>query len=162
MAVVDFFLKIDGMEGESQDSKHKGEIELDSWSLGAQQAGTAATGGGGGAGKVKWSDFRFVSKCSKGSPKLALACANGEHIKKAVLICRKAGKDQQEYLKLTMTDILVTSYQMGGPNGGNVLPTDQVSLDYAKIEMEYKEQKSDGTLGAATKAGWDLKANKPL
>jgi type VI secretion system secreted protein Hcp len=99
---------------------------------------------------------------NKASPKLLLACACGEHIKKAVLTCRKAGKDQQEFLKVTMSDILVTSYQTGGAESSGVVPMDQISLNFAKIEHEYKEQKSDGSLGGAIKAGYDLKANKKV
>jgi type VI secretion system secreted protein Hcp len=144
MAAVDYFLKIDGIDGESQDSKHKGEIELQSFSFGGSQSGTAAYGGGGGAGKA--------------SPKLFLSCCNGGPIKTATLVARKAGKDQQEYLKITMSDLLVSSYQSGG-SAGDVIPTDQVSINFSKIEIEYKEQKGDGSLGGATKAGWDLKKN---
>ena len=162
MAVVDFFLKIDGIDGESHDAKHKGEIELSSWSYGEQQAGTHAAGGGGGAGKVSMQDFRFVTTVNKASPKLFLACASGEHIKKAVLVCRKAGKDQQEYLKITLSDLLVSSYQTGGPQGGNVLPTDQVSLNYAKIEIEYKPQTQKGAVSGPVKVGYDLKLNKKI
>jgi type VI secretion system secreted protein Hcp len=108
---VDYFLKIDTIEGESQDSKHKGEIDIDSWSWGATQTGAHAAGGGGGAGKVAMQDFHFTMKVNKASPKLMLACANGQHIPKAVLTCRKAGKEQQEYMKVTMSDLLVSSYQ---------------------------------------------------
>jgi type VI secretion system secreted protein Hcp len=162
MAMVDYFLKIDGIEGEAQDSKHKGEIELQSYSFGGHQAGTHMAGGGGGAGKVALQDFSFVMAANKASPKLFLACCNGEHIPKAVLTCRKAGKEQQEYLKVTLTDILVSSYQAGGPHKGELMPYDSCSLNYAKLEIEYKEQKADGTLGAATKAGWDAKANKKV
>ena len=160
MAAVDYFLKIDGIDGESQDSKHKGEIDLESWSWGEHQTGTSSSGGGGGAGKVSMQDFHFVMKINKASPKLMLACANGEHIKKAVLTCRKAGKDQQEFMKITLSDLLVSSYQTGGSGHGDIVPTDQISLNYAKIEYEYKEQKPDGTLGGTVKAGWDVKANK--
>jgi len=92
-------------------------------------------------------DFHFVMKVNTASPKLMEACATGDHIKKAVLTCRKAGKEQQEYLKVTMSDILVSSFQTGGSNGSETLPMDQISLNFAKVEMEYKEQKSDGTLG---------------
>ncbi len=162
MAAVDYFLKLDGIDGESQDSKHKGEIDLESWSWGESQAGSHAGGGGGGAGKVSMQDFHFVMKVNKSSPKLLLACATGEHIKKAVLICRKAGKEQQEYLKITLTDLLVSSFQTGGHEGSNTIPSDQISLNYSKIEYEYKEQKPDGTLGGAIKAGYDLKANKAV
>jgi type VI secretion system secreted protein Hcp len=162
MAAVDFFLKLEGIEGESQDAKHKGEIDVESWSWGESQAGSHAGGGGGGAGKVSMQDFHFVMKVNKASPKLLLACATGEHIKKAVLTCRKAGKEQQEYLKITLSDLLVSSFQTGGSEGASVLPMDQISLNYTKIEYEYKEQKPDGTLGGAIKAGYDLKANKAV
>ncbi len=160
-ATVDYFLKIDGIEGESQDSKHKGEIELASWSFGATQSGTMHAGGGGGAGKVSVKDIHIVKNVDKGSPKLFGACATGEHIKKAVLIARKAGKDQQEYLKMTMSDVLVSEYNTCG-SGQAGLPTDEISLNFGKIEIEYKEQKADGTLGGVVKSGWDLKQNKPV
>jgi type VI secretion system secreted protein Hcp len=162
MAKVDYFLKIEGIDGESQDSKHKGEIELESWSWGATQSGTFQHGGGGGAGKVSMQDFHFVMKVNKSAPKLMLACSTGEHIKKAVLTCRKAGTEQQEFLKVTMSDILVSSYQTGGSGHADIVPTDQVSLNFAKIEYEYKEQKADGTLAGAVKAGYDLKQNKKV
>ena len=159
MAHVDYFLKLDGIDGESADHKHKGEIDLESWSWGASQGGTHSSGGGGGAGKVHMQDFHFVMKCNKASPKLMLACASGQHIKKAVLTCRKAGTTQQEFMKVTFSDLLVSSYQTGGSGHGDVIPTDQISLNFAKIELEYKEQKTDGSLGGATTAGWDLKSN---
>jgi type VI secretion system secreted protein Hcp len=159
MGAVDYFLKLDGIEGESHDSKHKNEIDVDSWSWGQNQTGTGHSGGGGGAGKVSMQDFHFVMKVQKASPKLALACANGEHIKNALLTCRKAGKEQQEFLKVKMTDVLVSSYQTGGSGHSDIVPTDQISLNFAKIEWEYKEQKPDGSLGASVKAGWDVKGN---
>jgi type VI secretion system secreted protein Hcp len=162
MALFDAFLKIDGIDGESADSKHKGEIELLSFSWGETQSGTFAHGGGGGAGKVAMQDIHFVSKVNKASPKLFLSCASGEHIKKATLTCRKAGKDQQEFLKYTLSDVLVSSYQIGGSSHGDSIPVDQVSLNFAKIEIEYKEQLATGALGGTVKAGWNLKENKTV
>ena len=162
MAAVDYFLKLDGIEGESHDSKHKNQIELESWSWGESQTGTGHAAGGSGAGKVAMQDFHFVMKCNQASPKLMLACANGEHIKKAELICRKAGKDQQEFLKITMTDCLVSSYQTGGSGHSDILPTDQISLNFAKIEWDYKPQKADGSLDASIKAGYNVKENKAV
>lgn len=158
---VDYFLKIDGIDGESHDDKHKKEIDVMSWSFGETQTGTHSGGGGGGAGKVNIQDMHFVMHANSASPKLFLACANGEHIKKAVLTVRKAGKEQQEFYKVTMSDLLISSFQTGG-SAGDTLPTDQVSLNFSKIELEYKPQKPDGTLDAALKAGWDVKANKKV
>ena len=160
MAAVDYFLKIDGIQGESRDDKHKDEIDIESFSWGETQSGTFAGGGGGGAGKVSMQDFHFTMPVNKASPALFLACAQGDHIKNAILTCRKAGKKQQEFMKVTMSDVLVSLFQIGGAVG--VVPTDQISLNFAKIEWEYKEQKADGTLGAPVKAGWDLKANKTI
>src|SRR2546421_7935604 len=162
MAAVDYFLKIDTIKGESKADKHKDEIDVQSFSFGASQSGTFAIGGGGGAGKVSMQDFHFTMGMNTASPALFLACATGQHIPKAVLTCRKAGKDQQEFLKYTMSDLLVSSYQTGGSGHGGVVPTDQISLNYSKIEFEYKDQKADGSLGSPTKAGWNLKENKPV
>ncbi|MBV9928139.1 MAG: type VI secretion system tube protein Hcp [Acidobacteria bacterium] len=158
MADRDYFLKIDGIEGESQDSKHKGEIQLDSFSWEANNDGTFSSNKGGGSGKVAMRDFKFTMDVNKSSPKLILACATGQHIKSAVLTCRKAGKGQQDYLTYTLSDVLVSYYRTATPPEGNgVIPRDEVGLNFAKIEVEYKEQNADGTLGGAVKVGYDLK-----
>jgi len=158
---VDYFLKIKGIDGESADAKHKGEIDVLSWQWGETQTGSLSVGGGGGAGKVAMQDFSFVMRVNKASPKLLLACASGEHIGEATLVCRKAGKEQQEFLTIKLTDILVSSFQTGG-SAGSEYETDSISLNFAKIQYEYKAQKQDGTLDGAIKAGYDLKANKPI
>ena len=156
MAAVDYFLKVDGIEGESEDAKHGKEIEVLSWNWSESQHGSMGHGTGGGAGKVAMADFQFTMKVCKASPKLFLACANGEHIKSATLTCRKAGKEQQEFLKWTFTDILVSSYNISG-SAGDIIPVDSVSFNFTKIETSYKVQNADGTLGAEFKAGYDLK-----
>ena len=162
MAVVDYFIKFDGIKVESADAKHKNEIDVESWSWGETNAGSsgAGGGGGGGAGKVAMQDFHFVMKLNKASISLMKACATGEHIKEATLTSRKAGKGQQEFLTVKLTDVLVSSFQSGGSEGSQAVPTDQVSLNYAKIEFQYKEQKADGTLGPAEIFTFDLKAHK--
>ena len=162
MATVDYFLKIKGIEGESQDDTHKGEIEIDSFSWGAVQAGSHAGGGGGGAGKVQMQDFHFTMRINKASAKLFLACASGEHIPEAILTCRKAGGEQQEFLKWTFTDLLVSSYQTGGSSHSEIVPTDQVSLNFAAIKVDYRAQNPKGGLEGAISAGWNLKANKKV
>lgn len=153
---VDFFLKIDGIPGESADAKHKDEIDVLSWSWGAMQTGTMSYGGGGGAGKVNFQDFSFTMRMNKATPKLILSCSNGEHIKKAVFVARKAGKEQQEYMKMVFSDLMVANYSTGG--GGDE-PIENISLNFSKVEYEYKPQKADGTLGDAIATGWDLKKN---
>jgi type VI secretion system secreted protein Hcp len=160
MAAVDYLLEIEGIKGESADSKHKDKIEISSFSWGVSQQGTFASSGGGGAGKASYQDLHLTSEVGTQSPPLMLACATGQHIKKAVLHVRKAGGEQHDYYTVTLSDCMVSSYQSGGHSSGDPIPTDQFSLNFAKIQFEYKPQKADGTLGAAVATGYDLKANK--
>jgi type VI secretion system secreted protein Hcp len=172
MALADHYLKLDGIDGESQDSKHKGQIDILSFSFGANQTGTSSLGGGAGKGKVKMHDFTIVKKIDKSSPKLFEHCCSGEVIKTATLFVRKAGKDQQEYYNIKLTDVLVSSFLTGesqpegaGGSGAPVAPgaewepSERVALNFSKIEIGYKEQKPDGTLGGEIKGGWDVKGN---
>ena len=94
MAAFDYFLKVDGIAGESTDSKHKGEIDVLSWSWGETQSGSAGGGGGGGAGKVQMQDLHVTSNMSKASPQLMLACASGQHIKSAILTGRRVARQR--------------------------------------------------------------------
>jgi type VI secretion system secreted protein Hcp len=105
-------------------------------------------------------DFHFVMNINKASPKLFEKCATGEHIANAVLTARKAGKDQLDYMTIKFSDLLVSSYQNSGSAGANSLPTDSISLNFAKIEYEYKPQDSKGALGSAMKMKYDLKQMK--
>jgi len=162
MAQVDFFLKIDDVKGESTDHKHKEEIDVESWSWGVSQAGTAGHGGGGGAGKALPQDFHFVKRFDKASPVLFINCTTGKHFKLATLTARKAGEGQQEYLTIKMEDVMVSSYQVGGAGASSVVPNDQISLNFAKLEILYKEQKPDGTLGGEVKQKYDFAANKKV
>ena len=116
---VDYFLKIDGVPGESTDKTHVNTIEMASFSWGGSNAGNIGSfGGGGGAGKVSMQDFHFVTKTSKASPTLFLSCCTGDHLKTATIYARKAGKVQQEFLKITLSDCIVSSFQSSG-GGGN-------------------------------------------
>jgi type VI secretion system secreted protein Hcp len=156
----DYFLRIDGVAGESTDAKHKGEIAVSSFSWGETQTTSPGGGGGGGAGKVNMQPLNVTTRTSKASPPLLLACASGQHLKSAVLSARKAGKAQQDFLTFSLADVLVTAYEVGGttPDG----PIDAISLAFGQIVVEYKEQLPDGSLGPATRAGWDVKANKKI
>ena len=162
MAVFDYFLKITDIKGESTDSKHPDEIVVESFSWGLSQSGTALAGAGGSTGKSSFQDFSFVAPVSLASPKLFLACASGQHIKEATLTVRKAGKTQQEFLIIKMSDLVVSGYETNvqtseTPDG---VPTeqiaDQISLNFAKLDVEYKRVKEDGSLDAPLRAGWNI------
>jgi type VI secretion system secreted protein Hcp len=159
MAAVDYFLKFDGIKGESADAKHKDEVDIESWSWGETMVTSGSPGGGGGAGRVQMQDFHFVMRLNRSSPVLMKACATGQHIKTATLTARKAGQGQQEYLTVKLSDVLVSSFQTGGSEQ-SAFPIDAVSLNFAKIEVEYKPQNPNGSLGTAVSFRYDLKANK--
>lgn len=158
MAAVDYFIKFDGIKGESADAKHKDEVDIESWSWGASHAGGG--GSGGGAGKVSLQDFHFVMRLNRASTALLRACATGQHIKTATLTSRKAGKGQQDYLTFKFYDVLVSSYQTGGSEADDTVPADSVSFNFAKIEVEYRRQQKDGTVVPDGQFRYDLKAHK--
>jgi type VI secretion system secreted protein Hcp len=158
---VDMFLKIKGIDGESADDKHKKEIDVLAWSWGLSQSGNAHVGGGAGAGKVNVQDLSFTKYVDASSHALMLACSSGDHIGEATLVVRKAGKEPLEYIKLTLTDLLVSSISTGGSGGEDRL-TENVSLNFAKFKYEYTPQKPDGTGDAPKIAGWDIPANKKV
>ena len=154
----DAFLKLDGIEGESNDKAHKGEIEISSYSWGVANSGSFSHGGGGGEGKATFQDLHFGMPMSKASPKLMSSCATGKHIPSAVLTCRKAGGTQTEFLKIKLADVLVSSYQNGGNNSGpdaDQFPQDQLSLVFAKIDFLYTVDRT----GETSEAEFDVRAN---
>jgi type VI secretion system secreted protein Hcp len=153
---VDVFLKMTDIKGESKDSAHEGEIDVLSWSWGLAQTGTAAHGGGAGAGKVQFSDLNFMHALDKASPVLMLKCATGDHIKEAVLTARKAGKGQQDYLIIKMKEVFITSIQ---PSGSSEHPMESVSMQFSHVSLDYKPQKADGSLDAAVNFIYDIKKN---
>jgi type VI secretion system secreted protein Hcp len=154
----DIFAKIGDIKGESLDSKHKDEIEVLSFSWGVTNAASVAAGSGVGAGKATFGDLSFVHIIDKASPVLMQACATGTHLKEATITPRKAGKGQQEYLIVKMSDIIITGVAHGGETGQPASET--LTLAFAKVDVEYKPQKPDGSLDAGIHFKYDLKANK--
>jgi type VI secretion system secreted protein Hcp len=153
----DLFLKLDGIPGESTDDKHKGEIEIESFSWGLTNTGAAA-GGGGVGGKAQFEDLVLVAGTSAASPVLFVSAASGKHLKEAHLTVRKAGDKPFDFYKVTLEDVLITSYRTAGGEGDG--PVDQFSLNFAKIDVSYSPQKADGSFDAAVTGGWDVKQGK--
>ena len=154
----DIFAKIGDIKGESLDSKHKDEIELLSWSWGVSRSGSGSREAAAGREKASFNDLSFTHKIDKASPLLLKACATGQHLKEATITRRKAGKGQQEFLVIKMNDVLVTSVADSDDSGGGQMET--VTLAFAKVDLEYRPQKPDGSLDAGLHFKYDLKANK--
>jgi len=155
----DIFLKINGIDGESQDSSHKNEIEVLKWDWQILQESNMHAGSGGGAGKATVKDLNFSHYVDRSSPNLMKFCLTGKHIQEAVLVVRKAGGSPLEYLKITMSDVVITNVQPAGSNTAERI-TEEVSLSFAKVKQEYTVQNQQGGSGGAVTAGYDIKQNK--
>ncbi len=155
---VDMFLKIEGVDGEAIDHAHGDEIDLLAWSWGMSQSGSMHVGTGGGAGKVSVQDISLTKYIDKSTPNLIKTCCTGKHYPEAKITVRKAGDKPVEYYIITMTDVLVTSVSTGGSGGEDRL-TENVSLNFAKVKVEYTPQAKDGSAGATIETVFDIEAN---
>lgn len=156
---ADMFLKLDGITGESKDKKHTNEIEVQAMTWGMVQTGTGGSGGGSGTGKVAIQDITISKYVDSASADLLLKCANGTHIAKGVFVARKAGGENPlEYLKVTMNEVLIASVSHSGSSGGELM-SETVSLNFAKVEVEYFEQDDKGIGTPKGSMTWDVKAN---
>lgn len=156
-----YFLKLDGVPGESTDAAHKGEIQLLSFSWGVSNAAkNSGSAGRAGAGRATFSDFNFTAITSKASPLLMLNTASGKRLKSAVVTgSRSSGDRSQEFIKIELTDVLVSSYEQ---SASSEAPIESASLSFAKVQFSYTSQTASGAPGTTTTAGWDIRANKPM
>lgn len=156
---MDMFFDISGIPGESKDAAYKKKIDVLAWSWGMSQSGTFHTGGGGGAGKANVQDISFTKYIDDASAPLMLATLNGKHIPSATLIVRKAGETPQKYLEIVLTDVMATSVSTGGSGGEDRL-TENVTLNFAKVELKYFVQNEKGAVVDGTKFKFDIEGNK--
>lgn len=157
---VDMFLELDGVKGETLDKtfKSKHAMDLLAWSWGMSNSGTFHTGTGGGAGKANFQDISVTKYIDLASPNLMLFCANGKHVKEGSVTVRKAGEHPLEYLKITMKNILVSSYNTGGSGGEDRL-TENVTLNFAEVKIEYAQQAAGGGKSGTNDFGWNIAEN---
>ena len=157
---VDMFMEIDTIKGESKDSvfKSKNAMDVLAWSWGLSNSGNAHMGGGAGAGKVNVQDLSFTKYMDKASPILMQAVCNGKHFTKATLSIRKAGEKPLVYYAITMNDVLLTSLSTGG-SGGEDRFTENLSMNFAKFNVDYFPQKQDGSLDAVVPMNYDIQGS---
>ena len=156
---VDMFLKLDGIDGESKDAKHAGEIDIESFAWGMAQTGSGHRGTGSGTGKVDVHDVTITKVVDKSSPSLMLACANGKHIAKGSIVVRKAGENPLEYLTIDLEKILVSNYHTNGTNTADV-HTETVTLNFVKMKLEYWTQTDKGAKDKNANFSWDVAQNQ--
>lgn len=156
---VDFFLKLDDINGEATDQNHKNEISVLSWNWGAHQETSVFSGGGSATGKANVADFSIMKTYDAASVPLLKALLAGKHIKNGHLTANKAGAESggKPFLKVTLTELFVTSIQS---SGSSEVPSESISFSYATIKVEYSKQNEQGVLTAAGSLTYDVKQNK--
>ncbi len=158
---VDMFINMGGtIKGESIDKEQgpKGDIDVLAWSWGMSQSGTTHMGGGGGSGKASFQDLSFTKYVDSATNALMTALAKGTHIDKVELMVRKAGEGQKKYIFITMEQVLVTSISTGGSGGEDRL-TENVTLNFAKVNFAYTPQNAKGTVAGDKTFAYDIAGN---
>jgi len=156
-----WFLKLDGIQGESTDAHHQGEIDVLSWSWGVSQSQGGGGGGGGGAGKPAFQDLNALTRISAASPLLLQACATGKHIATAVLSGVRAGASATTpFVTYRLSDVTVST--VAHSDGEMDAPAEQFSLSYTKVEVTYRPQTKTGQMGKAVTFAYDLGKNTKL
>jgi type VI secretion system secreted protein Hcp len=156
---VEMFLKLTGIDGESTDAKHKGEIDVLAWSWGLSNEAAPPAGGGAGTGRAKVENISIQKLVDIASPLLLFFSAQGKHISDGTLTTRKASKGAKggnEFLLFKMTDVIVTSVHVAASQDTNQ-PAESITLSFGKVEFDYRP---DGSPGTEIFFRWDVAANK--
>ena len=155
---LDMFMKVEGIEGESVDKALAKQIDILAWSWGMSQSGTTHMGGGGGSGKASFQDISFTKYVDSASHALMNALAKGTHLASCILTVRKAGAGQQNYIVITMKEVIVSSVSTGGSGGEDRL-TENVTLNFAEVSFAYTPQDAKGTVSGAKTFTWNIAEN---
>jgi len=152
-------LKLEGGDvkfaGESKHVKHKDQIQLLAWSWGLSQSGSFGNGSGGGAGKANVQDISFTKYVDKSTTSFIKALVTGAHMDTVTLAVSKAGGKQEDYLTIKLTSAMITSYSTGGSGGEDML-TENISISFAKFDIEYFAQNDKGAVASAGTVGYSV------
>jgi type VI secretion system secreted protein Hcp len=160
MAQTNIYLKLQGLDGESMDHEHKDWIEVESFTWGVDNPASFAIGQGGQATQAHIAAINLQKRCDKSSVAMFKACTTGKHIQKGTISCLKLdGEQRVEYLKIDLTDIMVSNFQWSG-TGSEQLVQEQVSLVFAEFKEAYKLQQDKGSAGGNTDFGYNIQTAK--
>jgi type VI secretion system secreted protein Hcp len=159
---ADYYLQIDGIKGESADSKHTARIECTSvnWSITQPKSATASTGGGHTAERAELSEISISKLVDLASPILAQTCACGKTIPKVKIEMQRADGNGEpiKYFEVELENVLI-SHIAPSFNGGG-FPTESLGLKFGRIRWKYTQQKIGGGSSGNTAGGWDLSTNR--
>lgn len=154
----DAFLTLDGVTGESQRAGHEGEIELISFSFGANNPSSIGIGSGGGTGTVSLSSFNVMKKTDASSVGMFRASCMGQHFPTAkATLYKSGGEEPLQYLVFDFEEVYVDNIQWSGSEGGDNVPMEAVSFSFGKVTITYTQQNPDGTAGGDFQGSWDVR-----
>ncbi len=159
--MADMYIKFgDKIKGESTDKEHKDWCEIQSFSHGAHQPTSGASGSGGRtAAGVQFGEFSISKFVDKASPDILQACCNGEHIPEIEMnAIMTTNKKRNVYLKYKLENVVVSNYTIMG-NGNGEKPTEAISLNPGKITEIYTPVDHKGNKGKEVSRGWDIQDN---
>lgn len=154
---VDYFLKIDGAQGESQHLNHSSEIRVLSWSLGGSSQSTVGRSQGSGAGKVSMDPITVVAEIDSSYTKLAGFLTQGKHVSSATLSAVKNGSNNGDFLTIKLTEVFIAGMDVGSEGQVPVL---NLTLTYKSINTTYKKQDQQGNLTTAGTHTYDASTNE--
>ena len=160
-AAVDMFIKIEGVDGESQSPGHEGEIDVLAWSWGTHHTSRERMNGPARYGRTaRNGEMTFTKSMDSTSAPLFSFCSTSQFKDVVILTVERPERPFENYIQIQMHDVHCVAYSVG--SGGEDVPTENVTLNFSKIEFEYKPQKADGSDGGNIEMGWDLTKGKKV
>jgi type VI secretion system secreted protein Hcp len=155
---VQMFLMLQGIEGESRDLKHKGEIDVLGWSWGLSGPATSPESGRS-TGKATIENMVIQKLVDLSSPPLLTYCAEGRVIASGTLATRRAGANDPDFLIIKLTEVIVVSVAVV-ETGTAAEPAESVTLGFGKVEFDYSPTLPNGGLGPEKSFRWDIATNR--
>ncbi len=163
---TDFFIKIAGVDGQSNDKQHQKWIEVIRFSHGSMQNVTSGRATDV-AGRGQYVPFVFAHLVDKATPKLQRNCMSGLNISTVEFqVCRAIGGAQVPVYEVKLENVkvakaTVASEATGTDQNGDPVyhPIETVELVAAKETWKVTPIKPDNTKDGAVEANFDQVTN---
>lgn len=154
------YVKIDEIKGESTVEKYKDQIEALNFSYSCYQPVSEARSGSiHTTGRANHGTFNFSKYTDIASADICATMWQGKTLPSAVVtVVTNNGDEVIEYLVITLSNIVISNFSLHG--GGNSVSSEEVSLSFSKIKVEYRNQGEDGSTPGNKPAEWDLATEK--
>ncbi len=154
------YLALDGIKGESTVEKYKDQIEIMNFSYSCfQPVSEARSGGIHTSGRANHGTVNFSKYTDIATADILAAMWAGKTIKDATLrAVTNNGDAIIEYMTITLTNVVFTNFSIHG--SGNSVSSEEISLSFSKIKVEYHNQGEDGSTPGQKPAEWDLALEK--